>query len=98
MRTAKPKSTPEDKIRARAHEIWEHNGRPDGQDLDHWRQAEAELAPRAKKPGKAAAPKKAKPAAKAAAAAPKSVKAKPAKSKAKPKSAAAPKRRKAAAD
>ena len=96
MRTAKPKTTAEDKIRARAHQIWERSGRPEGQDLEHWRQAEAELAP-AKKAAKAAAPKKAKAAAKTAAAPSKSTKAKPAKSKVKPKSAA-PKRGKAAAD
>jgi hypothetical protein len=31
-------------IRKRAHEIWERNGRPEGRDDDHWREAEAELA------------------------------------------------------
>jgi hypothetical protein len=50
---AKSKSEPtlEEKIRARAHEIWERAGRPEGQHLAHWQQAEAELssnaAPRA---------------------------------------------------
>jgi hypothetical protein len=42
---AKSKSEPslEDKIRARAHELWVRDGRPDGQHLAHWQQAEAEL-------------------------------------------------------
>lgn len=31
-------------IAIRAYLIWEHAGRPDGKDLDHWLQAEAELA------------------------------------------------------
>lgn len=26
-----------------AHSIWEHEGRPEGQDLEHWRQAESIL-------------------------------------------------------
>lgn len=30
-------------IRARAHEIWEQNGRPTGRDVEFWLQAEAEL-------------------------------------------------------
>jgi hypothetical protein len=30
-------------IRQRAHEIWEELGRPEGQEEDHWRQAEADL-------------------------------------------------------
>lgn len=30
-------------IRARAHEIWEKEGRPTGHAEEHWRQAEAEL-------------------------------------------------------
>jgi hypothetical protein len=34
----------EERVRARAHEIWVHEGYPDGRDLDHWRQAEAEIA------------------------------------------------------
>ena len=32
-----------DKIRVRAHQLWEQAGRPDGQDMDHWLQAEKEL-------------------------------------------------------
>ncbi len=31
-------------IAIRAYLIWEHAGCPEGQDLDHWLQAEAELA------------------------------------------------------
>jgi hypothetical protein len=30
-------------IRARAHELWEQEGRPDGREHDHWLQAEAEI-------------------------------------------------------
>jgi len=50
-------------IRTRAYAIWEAEGRPNGRDLDHWLQAEAEngkprrrapAAPRAKAPAKAA--------------------------------------------
>jgi hypothetical protein len=32
-----------DAIEQRAREIWEQRGRPDGQELDHWYQAEKEL-------------------------------------------------------
>jgi hypothetical protein len=32
-----------EKIAARAYEIWQANGCPDGQDLEHWLQAEREL-------------------------------------------------------
>ncbi len=32
-----------DKIAARAYQIWQANGRPDGHDQDHWFQAEREL-------------------------------------------------------
>lgn len=31
------------KIRERAHAIWEHDGRPHGQDREHWERAEQEL-------------------------------------------------------
>ncbi|MCC8947425.1 DUF2934 domain-containing protein [Bradyrhizobium sp. Arg62] len=30
-------------VRARAHELWEQNGRPSGRDLEFWLQAEREL-------------------------------------------------------
>ena len=33
----------EQKIRERAHGIWEEQGRPEGQHHDHWAQAEAEI-------------------------------------------------------
>jgi hypothetical protein len=32
------------KIRTRAYEIWETEGRPDGKDAEHWHQAESEIA------------------------------------------------------
>jgi len=32
-----------EKIRMRAHELWEHHGRPVGRDEEFWFQAEAEL-------------------------------------------------------
>ena len=34
----------EEAIRARARAIWERVGRPDGKDIEHWRQAEEEIA------------------------------------------------------
>ena len=33
----------EEKIRQRAYERWEQEGRPDGRDREHWHQAEAEI-------------------------------------------------------
>jgi hypothetical protein len=103
---AKSKPNNEERVRARAHEIWEQSGRPDGHHLAHWRQAEAEIngkaAPRAAAKPKAAAAKSKAAAARAteratAAAKPKAAAAKPkAATAAKPK-AAAPKRTKAAA-
>ena len=45
-KTAKvtPKAAPTyDQIAARAYEIWAEKGYPAGQDLENWRQAEAEL-------------------------------------------------------
>jgi len=33
----------EDRIRARAHELWEQDGRPDGRHVDYWLLAEREL-------------------------------------------------------
>lgn len=32
------------KVRDRAHALWERAGRPQGQDMEHWSQAERELA------------------------------------------------------
>jgi hypothetical protein len=37
------KAIPEGLIRARAHEIWEQNGRPSGLEKQHWEQAEREF-------------------------------------------------------
>ena len=33
----------EDRIRARAHEIWEREGQPEGQELRHWDEARLEI-------------------------------------------------------
>jgi hypothetical protein len=33
----------ENRIKRRAHEIWEREGRPHGRDAEHWRQAEREI-------------------------------------------------------
>ena len=100
----KAASSHEDKVRARAHELWERSGRPEGHHLAHWHQAEAEVkggrpsrAPKSAgaKPKAAAKPKTApKPKAAAAGATKRATAAapKPAKPTAKPKSAAAPKR------
>lgn len=33
----------EDRVRQRAYAIWEEEGRPDGEDLCHWSDAETEL-------------------------------------------------------
>lgn len=33
----------QERIRRRAHELWESEGRPHGRDADHWTQAEAEI-------------------------------------------------------
>lgn len=38
----------QDLIRARAHQIWEREGRPEGRHLEHWEMASAELAAEAK--------------------------------------------------
>ncbi|TPN76749.1 DUF2934 domain-containing protein [Mesorhizobium sp. CU2] len=69
-----------ERIRQRAHEIWEQAGRPEGAHMEHWEQATAEVDGTAKPKTK-----------KAAAAKPKAAKAeKPAKAKApaKPKAPA----------
>jgi hypothetical protein len=45
----------DDKIRKRAHQIWESEGRPHGRDREHWEQAAREMeAESKKKPRKAA--------------------------------------------
>lgn len=33
----------QERIRQRAHEIWESEGRPEGRDADHWTRAQEEL-------------------------------------------------------
>ncbi len=33
----------QERIRRRAHELWESEGHPQGRDADHWAQAEAEI-------------------------------------------------------
>jgi hypothetical protein len=38
-----PMGIPHDKIAARAAEIWDRKGRPHGQDVQNWMEAEAEL-------------------------------------------------------
>lgn len=72
-----------ERIRQRAHEIWEQAGRPEGAHLDHWDQAAAEV-------DAAGKPKSAKKVTTAKAEKPKAAKAeKPAKAKAtKPKAKA----------
>jgi hypothetical protein len=80
----------QNRIRQRAHEIWEQEGRPEGAHERHWRQAENEVAAAdAGTAKKSAAPRK--PAASTKAAKPAA--AKPAKAAAapKPKTAAKPK-------
>jgi len=49
-----------DRIRERAYSLWERDGRPHGRQMDHWLQAERELAETAKRPqaAKAATPTK----------------------------------------
>lgn len=68
--------TKEDRIRKRAHEIWEHAGRPEGLHEAHWSQAVSEIEAEDAAPAKVAKPRAAKktesaekPAAKKAAAA-----------------------------
>jgi Protein of unknown function (DUF2934) len=49
----------EARIRARAHEIWEKEGRPAGEEQRHWDQASREIdASEAEKGGKKASPRK----------------------------------------
>lgn len=33
----------DERIRRRAHQIWDESGRPEGRDLEHWRQATADI-------------------------------------------------------
>ena len=43
MKNSPPPTPSHDEIAERAHTIWIQAGRPDGQDLEHWLQAESEL-------------------------------------------------------
>ena len=52
----------QDRIRQRAHEIWEKAGRPEGAHQEHWEQATAEVDGAVAKPKKAAKKADAKPA------------------------------------
>lgn len=68
--------TKEDRIRKRAHQIWEDAGRPEGMHEEHWSEAVAAIEAEDEAPAKAAKPRAAKkadgeekPAAKKAAAA-----------------------------
>lgn len=61
----------QDRIRQRAHAIWEGQGRPEGQDREHWAQATREIEAEEtakKKPAAKSAPKVKAPAAKTPAA------------------------------
>ena len=69
----------DEKIRKRAHAIWEAEGRPSGAHDRHWRQAESEVDGPGKKPAKSTAKPRAAAAPKATA------KPKAAKAPAKPK-------------
>ncbi len=53
----------ESRIRDKAHELWEKEGRPHGSDKRHWEQAEREVGGGEAAPGK---PSRAKPGAKPA--------------------------------
>ncbi|MBB3594830.1 putative membrane protein [Rhizobium sp. BK529] len=61
----------EDRIRQRAYEIWEREGRPHGEDMKHWLEAFQEIAAKAEADDQAAKKPRAKKAT-ATAAAPKS--------------------------
>ena len=43
-RAAPDPENDEHKVRERAHDIWEREGRPEGRHEEHWRQAQQELA------------------------------------------------------
>jgi hypothetical protein len=93
----------QNRIRQRAHEIWEREGRPQGAHERHWQQAESEIATEGNKagkkpatarkpaPAKAAKPAVAGPGPARTTATPAKPAAKPARAAAKPKAAAAKK-------
>ncbi len=43
LRTKKPSALPQEEIAVRAYYIWESRGRPWGQSLEHWLEAEKQL-------------------------------------------------------
>jgi Protein of unknown function (DUF2934) len=45
-----------ERVRRRAHEIWEREGWPHGRALEHWLRAEAEIRDAVKRPSRAAKP------------------------------------------
>ena len=47
----------EERIRTRAYELWEGEGRPEGREIDHWLQAAQELAEERSAMGVAATPR-----------------------------------------
>jgi Protein of unknown function (DUF2934) len=46
----------EERVRQRAHEIWEEAGRPDGQHDAHWEQAQREIEAEGSRPPPAGVP------------------------------------------
>jgi len=51
----------QDRIRNRAHAIWEREGRPEGRNTDHWREAEQEAGSAGQQPPAATVEAEAKP-------------------------------------
>jgi hypothetical protein len=51
----------EERIRTRAYELWEAEGRPEGREVDHWLRAAQELAREKGRSTVAAAPRTGKP-------------------------------------
>jgi hypothetical protein len=51
----------EERIRTRAYDLWEAEGRPEGREVDHWLQAVQELVEERSAVGVAAAPRARKP-------------------------------------
>lgn len=43
MRTPQVNNDREEQIRARAHQIWEEEGRPEGREQEHWNRAAREM-------------------------------------------------------
>lgn len=55
---AKETSTSEDDVRVRAYSLWEKDGKPEGQHLEHWRRAAEEIGEEAPPTAPAQAPAK----------------------------------------